>query len=69
MNTIDQTNYQNFVEEIKEKVYQSQYEDLKAVNKELLKLYWEIGESIIAKQEQYGWGKSIVENLAKDLQK
>jgi len=69
MNKIDQTAYKNFVEEIKEKVYQAQYEALKSVNKELIKLYWEIGESIIEKQEQYGWGKSIVENLSKDLQK
>lgn len=69
MNKIDQTTYKNFVEEIKEKVYQSQYQALKSVNKELIKLYWEIGESIIDKQEQYGWGKSIVESLAKELQK
>jgi predicted nuclease of restriction endonuclease-like (RecB) superfamily len=69
MNTIDAASYKNFVEEIKEKVYQSQYQALKAVNKELITLYWEIGESIIEKQEQYGWGKSIVETLSKDLQK
>jgi len=69
MNKIDQTAYKNFVEEIKEKVYQAQYQALKSVNKELIKLYWEIGASIIEKQEQYGWGKSIVENLSKDLQK
>ncbi len=69
MNKIEQAAYKNFVELIKEKVYQAQYKALKSVNKELIKLYWEIGESIIAKQEQYGWGKSIVENLAKDLQK
>ena len=69
MNKIDKTAYKNFVEEIKEKVYRSQYEALKSVNKELIKLYWEIGASIIEKQEQYGWGKSIVENLSKDLQK
>jgi predicted nuclease of restriction endonuclease-like (RecB) superfamily len=69
MNKIDETAYKNFVEEIKEKVYQAQYQALKSVNKELIKLYWEIGESIIVKQKQYGWGKSIVENLSKDLQK
>ena len=69
MNKIDKTAYKNFVEEIKEKVYRSQYEALKSVNKELIKLYLAIGSSIIEKQEQYGWGKSIVENLSKDLQK
>lgn len=31
-------------------------------------LYWEIGKSIVEKQKQYGWGKSIVETLSRDLQ-
>jgi len=69
MSKIDQTAYKNFVKAIKEKVYQAQYQALKAVNKELIKLYWEIGNAIIEKQEQHGWGKSIIENLSKDLQK
>ena len=69
MNELDQRAYKSFVEEIKEKVNQAQYEALKKVNKELIKLYWEIGEAIISKQEQNGWGQSIVENLSKDLQK
>lgn len=69
MTKIDHTAYKNFVEAIKEKVYQSQYQALKAVNKELIKLYWDIGHAIIEKQEQHGWGKSIVETLSKELQK
>jgi predicted nuclease of restriction endonuclease-like (RecB) superfamily len=69
MNKIDKTAYQNFVAEIKERIYESQYRALKAVNIELISLYWGIGESIIEKQEQHGWGKSIVENLSNDLQK
>ena len=31
-------------------------------------VYWEIGESIHRKQEEVGWGKSVVETLAGDLQ-
>jgi hypothetical protein len=69
MNNIDKTTYQNFVEEIKERIYESQYRALKSVNTELISLYWGIGESIIEKQEQHGWGKSVVENLSDDLQK
>lgn len=41
---------------------------MKQVNKTLLTLYWEIGKSIVEKQNQYGWGKSIVQTLSKDLQ-
>jgi len=69
MDKIDKTIYTGFLAEIKEKVYQAQYQALKAVNKELIRLYWEIGQSIIEKQEKYDWGKSIVETLSKDLQK
>ena len=63
------TNYTSFLEEIKSKIQQAQYGALKAVNKQLLDLYWDIGKMIYEKQEKEGWGKSIVENVAKDLQK
>src|SRR5690554_6096414 len=41
---------------------------MKAVNKEMIALYWDIGKRITIKQQQLGWGKSIVETLSKDLQ-
>lgn len=69
MSNIDKDAYRAFVEQVKEKVYQAQYQALKSVNKELIKLYWEIGQAIVDKQGQHGWGKSIVENLAEELQK
>ena len=58
-----------FVKDIKQKILSAQYEALKSVNKELINLYWEIGKSIVEKQEQFGWGKSIVKNLSQELQK
>jgi predicted nuclease of restriction endonuclease-like (RecB) superfamily len=61
--------YKQFFIEIKNKIYQSQYQALKAVNKELINLYNDIGKSIVEKQEKLKWGKSVVESLAKDLQK
>lgn len=60
--------YKLFLREIKERIHQAQYEALKAVNKELISLYWDIGKKIVTQQKKYGWGKAIVENLAKDLQ-
>lgn len=69
MDIINKTEYTAFLQEIKEQVYQSQYEALKQVNKQLIQLYWVLGKSIVEKQEQLGWGKSIVENLSQDLQK
>lgn len=61
------TEYKSFIKNIKEKIYKSQYEALKAVNKQLIDLYWELGRLIVEKQEKEKWGRSIVEQLAKDL--
>ena len=66
---IHKTEFIDFVKDIKQKILSSQYEALKSVNKELIALYWDIGKSIVEKQELHGWGKSIVENLSKELQK
>jgi predicted nuclease of restriction endonuclease-like (RecB) superfamily len=63
------TAYKIFFTEIKEKIYKAQYEAMKQVNKALIKLYWEIGGSIVEKQQKHKWGKSVVENLSHDLQK
>ena len=67
--TSNQTNYSDFVIAIKQRILRSQYEALKSVNKELISLYWDIGKSIVKKQDEFGWGKAIVKNLAEDLQK
>jgi predicted nuclease of restriction endonuclease-like (RecB) superfamily len=68
MKKIRKSDYQAFVTDIKEKIREAQYNALKAVNYELIDLNWYIGSSIVEKQELYGWGKSVVENLSKDLQ-
>lgn len=35
----------------------------------MIALYWEIGKRITEQQATLGWGKSIVENLSRDIQK
>ena len=55
-----------FIIAIKEKVRQAQYEALKAVNVQLINLYWELGKAISEKQA-LGWGKAIVPTLSKEL--
>jgi len=69
MKAILSTEYKTFFAEIKERIHKAQYDALKAVNKELINLYWDIGKSIVAKQDKLGWGKAVVETLAKDLQR
>lgn len=69
MKALMNTEYKTFLKEIKERIHKAQYDAFKAVNKELITLYWDIGKSIVGKQDKLGWGKAIVETLAKDLQK
>lgn len=61
--------YTDFLVDIKNRIRDAQYSALKAVNKELIDLYWDIGKKIVEKQKELGWGKAIVETLAEDLQK
>ena len=63
------TTYAPFIKEIKELIYRRQYEALKKVNTELIQLYWEIGYEINRKQEEQGWGRSVIEILSKELRK
>lgn len=60
--------YREFFIEIKERIHSAQLKALRAVNKELIGLYWGLGELIVKKQEEQGWGRAIVELLAKELQ-
>ena len=41
---------------------------MRAVNKELIGLYWDIGRMIETRQRGETWGKSVVSSLARDLQ-
>ena len=54
--------------EIKERIRAAQYAALRAVNRELIDLYWDIGQLIVERQSGQTWGRAVVQNLAKDLQ-
>ena len=60
--------YGDFLIEIKQQIRQRQYQALRAANRELLALYWWLGENISRRQAEQGWGKGVVETLARDLQ-
>lgn len=64
---ITAADYNQFLNEIKEKIASSRFNAYRGLNRRLIKLYWEIGKNIVDRQEKYGWGKSIVEKLSKDL--
>jgi predicted nuclease of restriction endonuclease-like (RecB) superfamily len=61
--------YAAFLTELKGRIVSARLHAARAVNRDLILLYWDIGRSIVEKQEKLGWGESVVEMLAKDLQK
>ncbi len=67
-NNITKTEYNGLLKDIKNRIHSAQYIALKAVNKELILLYWDIGEMIVDRQKGNTWGKAVVKNLAKDIQ-
>jgi predicted nuclease of restriction endonuclease-like (RecB) superfamily len=60
--------YGNLLGEIKERIRSAQYEALRAINKELIGLYWDIGRMIVERLENGKRGRAIVKKLAEDLQ-
>lgn len=61
--------YVELLSELKEKIRTAQVKAALAVNAELVRLYWDIGNAILSRQSQEGWGTKVVDRLAKDLKK
>ncbi len=60
-------NYGNFLESLKERVRSAQMQALRTVNTQLVSLYWSIGQEILIRQDQNGWGSGVINRLAQDL--
>lgn len=59
--------YRQFIEELKGRVLSARVAAARAVNRDLILLYWDIGSAIVEKQQVQGWGDSVVEMIAADL--
>jgi predicted nuclease of restriction endonuclease-like (RecB) superfamily len=63
------SDYDQFLSALKTRIQTARLSAARAVNRDLILLYWDIGRAIVEKQELLNWGDSVVEQLAKDLQK
>ena len=61
--------YGRFLEDIKTRIRTARVKAALSVNRELIELYWKIGEAIVRQQKKEGWGKAVVERLAEDIQR
>ncbi|KAB2878061.1 DUF1016 domain-containing protein [bacterium] len=59
--------YQKLLGDLKEKIRNARQKAALSVNQELLGVYWEIGQAIIAQQKEEGWGTKIIDRLSHDL--
>ena len=61
--------YEDLLREVKEQIRTAQTRAALTVNRELIRLYWQIGQGILLRQRSQGWGAKVIGKLAKDLQK
>lgn len=59
--------YSEWLAELKERIHAAQQRASLAVNRELVGLYWRIGQDILERQVREGWGAKVIERLAQDL--
>lgn len=59
--------YNDWLITLKSKIQSAQQKAVLAVNSELISLYWQIGQDILVKQAEQGWGSKVIERLAHDL--
>lgn len=59
--------YRQWIVSIKERIQSSQIKAAIAVNRELLELYWYLGEQILEKQQLAKWGDGFLEQMSNDL--
>jgi predicted nuclease of restriction endonuclease-like (RecB) superfamily len=61
--------YRQFIEDLKTRVFSARLSAARAVNRDLILLYWDIGRGIAEKQQTLGWGDAVVEMVAADLRR
>ncbi|MFN0055980.1 MAG: YhcG family protein [Planctomycetales bacterium] len=61
--------YAEVLQSIRMRVQQAQTRAMLSVNRELIQLYWDIGRLIVERQDAEGWGKGVVDRLARDIQR
>ncbi len=61
--------YSALLVDVKNRIRVAQIKASLSVNRELIQLYWDIGHLMVERQRAQGWGRSVVERLAADIQK
>lgn len=62
-----ETGYGDFLRDLKVRIRAAQVKAALAVNRELILLYWQIGEDLVLRQQSQNWGEGVIGRLAADL--
>lgn len=61
--------YPQLLAQLTTRIRDTQLRATLAVNAALVQLYWHIGQEILSRQDQQGWGTKVVARLAQDLRR
>jgi predicted nuclease of restriction endonuclease-like (RecB) superfamily len=61
--------YERLLSGLKQRIKAANVRAALSVNAELIALYWQIGQEILAKQDEEGWGTKVIERLSQDLKR
>ena len=64
---INSKDYITFLNDIKKDIQTSRVRAALAVNKELILLYWRIGNEVLKRKKEQGWGSEVIKVLSQDL--
>lgn len=66
-NEITTQQYNEFLQSLKERIQSARVKAALAANRELVLLYWQIGQDILSRQQSEGWGSKVIQRLSNDL--
>ena len=64
---ISSPDYIAWLGELRSRIQSARISAARSVNRELILLYWDIRRGIVEKQEELGWGESVIERNSGDL--
>lgn len=59
--------YMKFIEEIKERICSQRISVVLKANASMICLYWNIGNAILQRQWEEGWGRKVIDRISQDI--
>ncbi len=60
-------NYQLFISQLKEQIKSERFKSVLSANRDMILMYWNIGNLILEQQKNKGWGSKVIDRMSYDL--